>query len=231
MQKRWVPKTLMHSTIIWTILNWEESKMRTIAIVLATFVASAPAAAQVWEEYSYPDYAFSVAFPANPQVEQTTYQVAPGRLVPARVYSLSQSNVIFKMTVAELEGTTIEESAIIDHAIKTLSQGATLRVNIPARIYQVYGRQLTVEGADGSRSMVQLFDYKGRLYQIEAKAFPGQNVSGPQSDVVRFHQSLTFTDGGSNRSEDAVRAIREVCRGLVNPAFGAGLDDPACTVR
>ena len=22
-----------------------------------------------------------------------------------------------------------------------------------------------------------------------------------------------------------------VCRGLVNPAFGAGLDDPACTVR
>ena len=133
--------------------------MRSIPLILAAFVASGPAAAQSWEEYSYPDYAFSVAFPANPQVEQTTYQVAPGRLVPARVYSLSQSNVIFKMTVAELEGTTIEESAIIDHAIKTLSQGATLRVNIPARIYQVYGRQLTVEGADGSRSMVQLFDY------------------------------------------------------------------------
>jgi hypothetical protein len=49
--------------------------------------------------------------------------------------------------------------------------------------------------------------------------------------VVRFHQSLTFTDGGSNRSEEAVRAIREVCRGLANPAFGAGLDDPACTSR
>jgi len=78
--------------------------------------------------------------------------------------------------------------------------------------------------------MVQLFDYKERLYQIEAKALPGQNVSDPKSDVVRFHQSLTFTDGGSNRSEDAVRAIREVCRGLANPAFGAGLDDPACTV-
>jgi hypothetical protein len=221
----------MHSKIIWNILNWEEPKMRSIAIVLATFVASAPAAAQGWEEYSYPDYAFSVAFPANPQVEQTTYQVAPGRLVPARVYSISRSNVIFKMTVAELEGTNLEESAVIDHAIKTLSQGATVRVNIPARIYRVYGRQLTVEGSDGSRSMVQLFDYKERLYQIEAKALPGQNVSDPKSDVVRFHQSLTFTDGGSNRSEDAVRAIREVCRGLVNPAFGAGLDDPACTVR
>jgi hypothetical protein len=79
--------------------------------------------------------------------------------------------------------------------------------------------------------MVQLFDYKDRLYQIEAKALAGQNVSGPHSDVVRFHQSLTFTDGGSNRSDDEVRAIREVCRGLVNPGFGAGLDDPACKAR
>jgi len=135
------------------------------------------------------------------------------------------------MIVAELEGTNLEENAVVGYAIKTLSQNATVRLNIPARIYRVYGRQLTLEGADGSRSMVQLFDHNDRLYQIEAKALPDQNVSNSQSDVVRFHQSLDFTDGGSNRSEEAVRAIREVCRGLANPAFGAGLDDPACAVR
>jgi hypothetical protein len=39
--------------------------------------------------------------------------------------------------------------------------------------------------------MVQLFDYKKR-YQIEAKALAGENESNPQSDVVRFHQSLTL---------------------------------------
>jgi hypothetical protein len=205
--------------------------MRSIAFVLATFVAAAPAAAQGWKEYSYPDYAFSVAFPANPQVDTTTYQIADNRWVPARIYSVRQANVVFSMIVAELKGTNFDENAVVDHAIKMLSQNATVRLNIPARIYRGYGRQLTVEGADGSRSMVQLFDHNGRLYQIEAKALPGQNVSNPQSDVVRFHQSLDFTDGGSNRSEEAVRAIREVCRGLVNPAFGAGLDDPACTVR
>ena len=205
--------------------------MRPIAFVLATFVASAPAAAQGWEEYSYPDYAFSVAFPANPQVDKTTYQIADNRSVPARIYSVRQANVAFSMIVAELEGTNFEENAVVDHAIKMLSQSATVRLNIPARIYRVYGRQLTLEGADGSRSMVQLFDHNDRLYQIEAKALPDQNVSNPQSDVVRFHQSLSFNDGGSNRSEEAIRAIREVCRGLVNPAFGAGLDDPACTVR
>jgi hypothetical protein len=161
--------------------------MRSIPFVLAAFVVSGPAPAQSWEEYSYPKYAFAVTFPAKPQVEETTYQVTDNHLVPARVYSVRQGDVIFKTTVAELGGTNLEESAIIDHAIKTLSQGAMVRLNIPARIYQVYGRQLTVEGADSSRSMVQLFDYKDRLYQIEAKALPGQNVSGPHADVVRFH--------------------------------------------
>src|SRR3984893_12718645 len=205
--------------------------MRSIAFFLATFVASAPAAAQGWEEYSYPDYAFSVAFPAHPQVHTTTYQVADNRSVRARIYSVRQATVVFSMMVAELKGTNLEESAVVDHAIKMLSQNATVRLNIPARIYRVYGRQLTVEGADGSRSMVQLFDYKKRLYQIEAKALPGQNVSDPNSEVVRFHQSLTFTDGGSNRSEEAVRAMSATNLNFTVLAFGARLDDPACTGR
>ena len=205
--------------------------MRSIALVLATLAVSNPAAAQSWEEYSYPEYAFSVAFPGTPQVETTTYRVGDNRSVPAHVYSVRDRNTVFKMTVAELAGTNLEETVVIDHAIKSLSQGATVRINIPARIYQVYGRQLTVEGADGSRSMVQLFDYEGRLYQIEAKSFPSEEGNDALSDVVRFHQSLSFDDGGTNRSEDEVRAIREVCRNLINPAFGAGLDDPACTAR
>jgi hypothetical protein len=86
---------------------------------MAAFRRSAPAAAQGWEEYSYPDYPFSVAFPANPQVETTTYQVADNRVVPARVYSLRQNGLIFKMTVA-FEGANLEESAIIEHAIKAM---------------------------------------------------------------------------------------------------------------
>ena len=132
--------------------------MRIIAFAVAAFVVSGPAAAQSWEEYSYPEYAFSVAFPANPKIETTTYEVAAGRSVPARVYSVRQDKGQFKMTVADLANTGLDEKAIIDHAIKTLSQGATVKVNVPARIYQVYGRQLTVEGKDGSRSMVAMFD-------------------------------------------------------------------------
>jgi hypothetical protein len=153
--------------------------MRSIALILAAVAFSAPAVAQSWEEYSYPEYAISVGFPASPQIETTTYQIVDGRSVPTRVYSVRQANVVFGMMVAELEGTNLEESHVVAHAINTLSQGATVKLNIPARIYAVYGRQLTVEGADGSRSMVQLFDYKDRLYQIEAKALLARTSAIP----------------------------------------------------
>ncbi len=198
--------------------------MRLIAFILAVFVASGPAAAQSWQEYSYPAYSFTVAFPADPQIETTTYQVADGRSVAAHVYSVRLNNGVFKVTVAELANTSLEESAVIDHAIKTLSEGGEVKINIPHRIYKVYGRQLSILGADRSRSTVAVFDYNGRLYQIEGKALPGGDVT----DIIRFQQSLVFTDGGSNRSPDAIRAIREACRGAAGVANPAGPDDPRC---
>ena len=160
----------------------------------------------------------------------TSYQVAEGRSVPARVYSVRQDKLVFNLTIADLASISLEESALIDHAIKRLSADGELKLNLPHRIYRVYGRQFVVQGRDGSTSMAAAFDYKGRLYLIEARALPGGITADTEFALTRFQQSLTFTDGGSNRSEDAVRAIHEVCRGLVNPAFGAGLDDPACTV-
>ena len=207
--------------------------MRSIAFVLAALVASSPAAAQSWQEYAYPDYAFAVAFPAAPQIETTTYQVADGRSVPARVYSVRQNNAIFKMTIADLAGANLEESVVLDHAIKTLAAGGKVEVNIPHRIYRVYGRQLTVHWPDGSHAQAAVFDYKGRLYQIEGKALPSRNAAETEFETIRFQQSLTITDGGSNRSEDQIRAIREACRGGGagedgGPPNPAGVDDPRC---
>jgi hypothetical protein len=198
--------------------------MRMIAFVLAATAVSTPAAAQNWQEYSYPEYAFTVTFPANPQVETMTYQAANGRSVPAHIYSVRQNNSVLKVTVAELANTGLDETAVIDHAIKMLSAGGEVKFNIPQRIYRVYGRSLGVQGGDGSRSTIAVFDYKGRLYQIEAKALPGGTDSA--ADTLRFQQSLVFTDGGSNRSEDAIRAIHEACPGV--PFNPAGLDDPRC---
>jgi hypothetical protein len=115
------------------------------------------------------------------------------------------------MTVAELGDTGLEESDVIDHAIKTLSEGGEVKVNIPHRINRVYGRQLSIVGSNGTRSMVAVFDYNGRLYQIEGQALPVGNDA--TADAIRFVQSLVFTGGGSNRSAEEIRAARTACGG------------------
>jgi len=168
----------------------EPKKMHLIALILA-MLAAQPAAAQSWKEYAYPT--FTVAFPADPKIESMSYRVADGRAFAARVYSVTQDHGVFTMTVADLTDAAIEEKAVIDHAISTLAQGSEIKLDIPHRISQAYGRQLSVAGADGSYSFVAVFFHKRRLYQIEGRALPGRNAT---SDAIRFQQSLTFTENG-----------------------------------
>jgi hypothetical protein len=198
--------------------------MRLIALILVACVISGRAVAQSWQEYSYPDYAFSVDFPAKPLVENRTHQVADNRSVPARVYSVRQDSSELKVTIADLANTGLDETSVIDYAIKTLSAGGAVTFNIPQRIDSVYGRSVSIQRRDGSRTTIGVFDYHGRLYQIEAKALPGG--SDAAAETLRFHQSLVFTDGGSNRSEDTIRAYRQACPDTIGPP--AGFDDPRC---
>jgi hypothetical protein len=170
--------------------------MRAIAGILVISIASGTAAAQEWKEYSYPDDSFTVAFPADPRVETKTYQAVDGRAVAARVYSVTQEGGVFRITIAELSDTAAVESAVIDHAIKTLSEGGQIKVDIPHRISQVYGRQLSIAGPNGSHSSVAVFYHQRRLYQIEGTALSGNDAT---ADAIRFQQSLVFTGDASNR--------------------------------
>jgi hypothetical protein len=196
-----------------------ESNMRLIVFVVAILIGGGPAVAQSWREYSYPDLFFAVAFPSDPQMETTRYQAAADRSVEAHVYSVQQEDAVFKVTVAELKDTGLDESAVIDHAIKMMSEDGEVKVNIPHRINRVYGRQLSIVGRDGIRSMVALFDYSGRLYQIEGKALPTGNDG--TADAIRFVQSLIFTGGGSNRSAEEIRAAQAACGGPGGPGGAA----------
>jgi hypothetical protein len=167
--------------------------MRLIILLLALLAASGPAAALDWKEYNYPDFSFSVSFPADPKLETATYQAANGRPVEAHVYSVALGDSVFKMTIADMRETGLEENAVVDHAVKTLAQEGELKVDIPHRINWIYGRQLSIQSKDGSRSSVAVFYYKRQLYQIEGTTLPSGSNSAT-SDAIRFQQSLTFTD-------------------------------------
>jgi hypothetical protein len=192
-----------------------------VTFIAVLFAATGPAPAQNWQEYSYPDYSFRVSFPADPQIETTIYQITDDRAVEARLYAVHRKDAEFKVTVAELADPAPEETALIDHAIGMLSAGGEVKVNIPHRINRVFGRQLSILQGDGSRAAVALFDYNGRLYQIEGKSLPTGNDA--TADAIRFVQSLIFTGGGSNRSADDIRAARGACSAAGPGGAGSGV--------
>ncbi len=181
--------------------------MRLSALVVAAFVVSGPAAAQSWTEYAYPEYNFAVSFPAAPRTETVTYQAPDGRAVEAHVYAATLDHAAFKMTIVDFADPALQENAVIANAVKLLSDGREIKVDIPARINRVYGRQLSMVGPDGSHSSAAVFYHRGRLYQIEGKVIP------PDSDsaAIRFQQSLVFTGRDSNRAADAGEPRRR-CR-------------------
>src|SRR5262249_58972221 len=71
------------------------------------------------------------------------------------------------------------------------------------------------------------------------KALPGGIAADTEFALTRFQQSLTFTDGGSNRTEAQIRAYREACprsfgggRNAAGMPFNpAGPDDPRCLAQ
>jgi hypothetical protein len=169
--------------------------VRLAAALLAWLCVAAVAVAQSWKEYAYPADFFSVAFPAEPKVETVSWPSADGRRVEARLYSATQDGSVFRMSVADLPDPSLQESAVLDHAVRMLAEGKAIKVDIPHRISRVYGRQLSLAAPDGSYSSVAVFFHKHKLYQIEGTALPG----AASSDAIRFQQSLAFTDDATNR--------------------------------
>ena len=165
--------------------------MHLIAFVVALLLLAGPAAAKDWMEYAYPDHSFTVAFPAEPRIEPTTYQAADGRAFAARTYSVALDGGLFKMTVVDLPDTNANGEALVTHAVKTLTDGSQIKLDIPHRIRSTYGRQLAVARPDGSFTYVAVFFHKQRLYQLEGIAA----AAGGDADVdaMIFHQSLDLT--------------------------------------
>jgi hypothetical protein len=165
--------------------------MRLAPYILVTFVIASPAAAQQgWKTYAFSAYSFSVAFPADPKSETTTYHAPDGRTVEARVYSVTGANSILRMTVVELSGAPVEDTSAIEHAVAALTQGSEIKLDIPHHIGAVFGRQLSINRADGAHSFAAVFYRKWRLYQIEGIALSSDQNA--MADAIRFQQSMEF---------------------------------------
>src|SRR5215471_3943835 len=108
--------------------------MRFIAFVLAASLATAGPALAEWKEFNSIAEGFGVVFPADPDVEAVAmFEVVPGKMVPANIYSARYDNSLFKMTVVDGRDAALQEAAVVDQAIKRLTQGGQVKIDYPHR--------------------------------------------------------------------------------------------------
>ena len=165
---------------------------RLVLLVLAALIAApVTAAAQSWRAYSYPEAGFGVHFPAEPTVSNGAYRTSAGVSVPAVTYAASVDNIAYAVTIADLSKTDMAEEAAINDAVKTLGQAGKITVDVEERVNRHYGRQLSLERKDGSRSTLAVFFISGKLYVLDGKALPPDPVAR-SNRTSRFQQSLSF---------------------------------------
>jgi hypothetical protein len=168
------------------------------SILFATLLCPMVAAAQDWQAYPYPDPGFAIQFPAPPAVEKSTVRNPGGVLLPMTRYALHQDRIVYSLNVVDYSGTNADGTATIAETEKSFGSAGKVTVAIDARINRSFGRELSVNGADGSRSAVAIFFVNRHLYTLVGQALP-PNAIEKSGDAIRFQQSLQFigANGGA----------------------------------
>ena len=187
-----------------------------ISIALVSSV-SGPVFAQEWIEFASREDRFTCLFPVQPKVTETTYLSQHEANLPARVYSATQGQSRYSVTVVDFNQAQriLTEKAkscpagaepclggpgdeghwkadirgAIDYASwQLMKRDAKLTLFVWGVIDQVEGHQLQLTNTDKSRTFAGIYMHQNKLYIIEGTVPPGY----PQPAL--FQQSLGWLD-------------------------------------
>jgi hypothetical protein len=164
---------------------------RTAKMLILALTAPAAAMAQDWKAYSYPEPGFTVDFPAPPSVEQDGFTTSGGATLPMTRYVLREDGIVFTVEVIDYSAAQPDSLATIAEAESRFGKAGKVTVAVDARINREFGRELGVEGDDGSRSTVAIFFVSRHLVELVAKTSTADPLAR-SAEAMRFQQSLQF---------------------------------------
>ena len=185
--------------------------LTTVMLVLCLFQS---AAAQSWRTYISRDDFFSVNFPAEPVVTETSYASEYGATLPARVYAVRNGASLHSVTVVDFSDAEriyrevpdrtdeannaslwlYDQRASVAFAARNFRlRGGEITYDAWHHIDLVEGHQLQMTNPDRSRTYASMYFHDGRLYILEATVPPGSLPQG------LFQQSLSFLDAQGQR--------------------------------
>ena len=169
-----------------------------VSAIIAGFLGlliAAPASAQSWFLYRSEEDNFTVNFPAEPEIEETTYTLPSGHEAAARIYTVMDDAGTYKVTVVDYEGVSPEETAtsIVDAANAVRMRGGAVTLDEFGYFEGADSQIMQVSNPDGTRSYIVIAHLPPnsglhKLYILEGVARPGGVIAGV------FQQSLGWVD-------------------------------------
>jgi hypothetical protein len=188
--------------------------MRALSFSIGLLLLSQIVCAQGWRTYVSRGDFFSVNFPEEPRLEETSYASEYGATLPTRIYAVRSGESLHSVTVVdyseaqriyqELPDRTDEASnaslwlydqrASVAFAARNFRlRGGEVTYDAWHHIDLVEGHQLQITNLDRSRTYASMYFHDGRLYILEATVPEGALPQG------LFQQSLSFLDAEGNR--------------------------------
>jgi len=193
-------------------------RLTTLISIASALTVSGPLLAQEWIEFASREDRFTCNFPAQPKITETTYRSQHEADLPARIYSSSQGQSRYSVTVVDFNQAQriLTEKAkscpagaepclggpgdeghwkadirgAIDYASwQLMKRDVKLTLFVWATVDQVEGHELQLtSNADKSRTFAGTFMHENKLYIIEG------TVPAGYPEPALFQQSLGWLD-------------------------------------
>lgn len=172
-------------------------------VVAGAMLSSAPAYAADWKLMPFPDQGFGIESPVPLAKGAGTYQGAVAGRISTVTYSGELNKISYKVTVVDISKRPDEAVNLFEEMEALLEiQGKVIgndSMGIEPGKDRQYGRELVIEGKDGSLRRIGLMYQKGKLYQAEATILPGGDKES--FDPERFADSIIFELDPKRREE------------------------------
>jgi hypothetical protein len=172
-------------------------KYVAIMIAIAGVTTASPAFAQEWFLYESERDSFTVNYPEEPVMEETTYYLPSGKATSARIYTAQDDNGTYKVTVVDYGGLNERDKA---HAIEEAADAIRNRPG-ETTLDDFEGadsQYMQTTNPDGTRSLI-VVSYLPELSNIP-KLFIAEGISKPGSVIAGvFQNSLGWVDSYGTR--------------------------------
>ena len=169
--------------------------IRIVAIV-AMFLLPTSVLAQGWTEYVDRTERFSINFPGQPTISETTYPPQRGAPLRARVFTVQAGPARYSVTVVNLAGIVQPsdvKGSVSWEAWNFRKRGGVITYDAFAQVDRIDGHQLQITNPDKSLTVVGIYQHARRLYILEA------DVPPDTPGAVHFQQSLIILDEDGKR--------------------------------